>query len=110
MTCKDCIHYDICGRSMINSFDSIMDSCPHFKDKFKFIELPCQVGDTVWIIWQGFDEPKIRKDSVWCFTVFSDEIGYETDHLSGGVYGKNLFSTREDAEKALKEREKNEKT
>lgn len=41
MTCKDCVHHDICecaGR----------DICEDFKDKSRFIELPCKVGDTVY--------------------------------------------------------------
>ena len=57
MTCKDCIHYDVC-----NSWDSWndelyadgnSDKCRNyskFKDKSRIIELPCKVGDKVYVI------------------------------------------------------------
>ena len=46
MTCKDCIHYDIC----LGAFWALVGRvCDSFKDKSKFIELPCSVGDTVFI-------------------------------------------------------------
>lgn len=41
-TCKDCIHYDIC----LGAFgDWLPKICDSFKDKSRFIELPCSVGD-----------------------------------------------------------------
>lgn len=47
MTCKDCIYYDICN---IYKTDPIMNNCYktesyclNFKDKSKFIELPCKI-------------------------------------------------------------------
>lgn len=39
-TCKDCIHYDIC----LGAFGCcIYKTCDSFKDKSKFIELPCPI-------------------------------------------------------------------
>ena len=44
--CKDCIHYELC-----NYFYGILETthngmtCSMFKDKDKFIELPCAIGD-----------------------------------------------------------------
>ena len=43
MTCKDCIYYDVCD-------DYILTFCRGFKDKSRFIELPCKVGDTVYVL------------------------------------------------------------
>lgn len=69
MTCKDCIHYDVCHRRIdridflpvINgkiARSSIMfieckdveKHCEDFKDKTKTIKFPCKVGDTVYVI------------------------------------------------------------
>ena len=45
-TCEDCIHYDIC----LGAFGVLVNRiCDSFKDKSKFIELPCSVGDTVFL-------------------------------------------------------------
>ena len=47
MTCKDCIHYDVCvGRVAVGS-DKI---CSYFKDKSRIIELPCGIGDNIFYV------------------------------------------------------------
>lgn len=91
MTCKDCYHYDVCHRR-INSIDflpvikgkvsisSIMykecddveKHCLHFKDKSRFVELPCKVWDTFFIISQRLEKGKyteyfIDERQVSCF-------------------------------------------
>lgn len=46
MTCIDCIHYDLCeirNKSISANPLKCGYKCPHFKDKSKFIELPCKV-------------------------------------------------------------------
>lgn len=48
MTCKDCIHYEVCEENHQVSnegttFDFVTDSakhCKHFKDKSEYIALP----------------------------------------------------------------------
>lgn len=48
MTCKDCIHCELCdmyskfGITDVNEYDTTI--CGLFKDKSKLIELPCKVG------------------------------------------------------------------
>lgn len=44
-TCKDCIHCTPCGLAP----ETPVNGCEWFKDKSKFIELPCSVGD--YCIW-----------------------------------------------------------
>ena len=49
MTCKDCIHYEVCQykyniMSKLKN-DDVQKYCLNFKDKSKFIEMPCEVGD-----------------------------------------------------------------
>lgn len=93
MTCKDCIHNEMCYGT--HTDDS--PTCCDFKDKSRYIELPCKVGDTVYQT-DGLRiyESKIRK------------VIYDTDFISFDerAIGKSVFITREKAEKALKEREK----
>lgn len=59
MTCKDCLHYEACDLNdslMMNESHSHLmpcDHCPTFKDRSRFVELPCKPGDTVYEIeWQ----------------------------------------------------------
>lgn len=54
MTCQDCVHYDVCwrikevetGNPMITSYHI----CRAFKDKSRFIELSCNVGDKYYTV------------------------------------------------------------
>lgn len=56
MTCKDCIHYELCEVQAFNGFNKNWDPekdwkhCGVFKDKSKYIKLPCKVGDTVYVV------------------------------------------------------------
>ena len=47
--CKDCIKADVCKHKANLDKDPIIgvsiEQCEHFKDRSKFIELPCKVGD-----------------------------------------------------------------
>ena len=109
--CENCYHHDIC----IFHGASGCERCMQYKDKSLIVELPCKVGDEVWII---FDDTK-TVESRWilsikmnknritltftngsCFTIWS---GYCEDY-----FGESIFLTREEAEKALRERENNE--
>lgn len=50
MTCKECIHNDICEK--LRPIECCMDiTCSHFKNKANFVELPCpcDVGNTVYV-------------------------------------------------------------
>lgn len=56
MTCKDCMYYFLCANSLTDNYienmleKSVDDNCIYFKDKSKIIELPCKVGDTVYVV------------------------------------------------------------
>lgn len=126
--CKDCIHYDLCLNLSdlgLCTFDEdeceIFDECGTFKEKSRFIELPCKVGDVVYIICDGeISEQKVNRI---CFDGLKSNIetlcphyfdceygdpcmvdvevceGYYSDYL----FGKDVFLTREEAEKKLEE-------
>ena len=116
MTCKDCIHYEICDPyvSSNESFPEV-NGCKCFKDKSRYIETPCKVGDKVYSVVKsyhinestvvGFHLGKfpdlrghIRKEYLVCYT------SYVLRHIDIEQIGKTVFFTREEAEKALAER------
>lgn len=133
MTCKDCIHYEVCGNKLETKEQSRHNDnyiCCNFKNKFLFIVLPCKVGDIVYIITECSCEDI---DGVHTECEF---YGYGTDDrictIPNGAkcpyqyrvvecvatdmnilafarrLSKTVFLTKEEAEKALKEREQNE--
>lgn len=124
MTCKDCIYYSGCS-GILNDFgmrlNPAREVCDRFKDRFRFVELPCKVGDTVYRIcpvrkgegcnccpWEycechdiGFQNDKqnsIREGQANNFAWILKRLPY---------FGKIYFITRKAAEQALKEREAN---
>lgn len=107
MTCKDCIHGNICKNEQY--FDWSYD-CRDFKDKSKFIELPCKIGEKTYKI-----------DAISCVECKCDDIlecitrgcpqtikchTFSCDDISR--FGKIVFLTKEEAEKALKGASKND--
>ena len=108
MTCKDCVHYKPC-------FYANIDTCGMFKDKSKFIELPCKVGDTVYVICGWVSEYKVERleyDGVFIWAELVNESYNAEDRTTKRCISfdlnKTVFLTREAAEAALKEREQSE--
>ena len=61
MTCKDCVHYSVCvARTHENTL------CDHFKNKANFIELPCKVGDGIWVV---------EEDDITCYMFLAKSKG-----------------------------------
>ena len=141
MICKDCIHYEVCGGFTPTDLDTdVFDYCREgrtdeipdiewrcnsFKPKSRYIELPCAVGDTVYVIepctcYSRFyansckehfnDDKRIKallivprgthsyRAYASCFKLF--ERKFQLKHLN--KIGKTVFLTREEAERALK--------
>ena len=117
MTCNDCLHAEVCEEygevfSLIKG-----GKCSLFKDRSRFVKLPCKVGDTVY-----FDNVCIQSARVLAIyidaeggmldleiTAYSDNaLGFEKfinkDYKFEDI-GKHLFLKKEEAEQALKERE-----
>lgn len=121
MTCKDCIHYDVCSdfmqyRADWNKHHNEVDKvCDNFKDKSRFSELPCKVGDAVYIISHG----RVKKCEVVFVGISADDkcsyFGFVENYADGSfkrsysmvfaVLGQSVFLTREEAEAKLKEDE-----
>lgn len=118
MTCKDCVHQEACF-DWCRGFVETTELCEHFKDKSKFIELPCKVGDKVWFIkfmWNYAKQPipamvcgikTFSSSGTFTFTALTDENNVARSFINQDI-GKTVFLTYEAAEKALKEREQND--
>lgn len=120
--CENCYHNEMCqamedcsGLTRIPA-----DFCDYYKDKSLIVELPCRVGDTVYYINKRF-HIALHTNSIYEATVVRIVI---TDKFTSAViqihnengcteipdikdFGKTVFLSREEAENALKEREKN---
>ena len=112
-SCKDCINYDVCSNNGANCDRA--NHCEMFKDRNRFVELPCKVGDTIYEITERKRNGKWNKVIVER-VVNGIEIGRSgfMTVICGTTItvflfdlGKTVFLTREEAEKALKERENN---
>ena len=122
-TCKDCLHIEVCKDSLGNTkhYDNVIaagnveELCAFFKDRSKFVELPCKVGDTVYML-------VTRKTKAFEVKSKNGEMKKEINHhtfikktcftksnLFDVIerFGKTAFLTKEEAEKALAERSEN---
>jgi hypothetical protein len=111
-TCKDCIHYEVCeyiddGIQLCCVGDKL---CELFKDKDRFIELPCAVGDTVYCVVSSFIGKTSRRkkaikpkviDFIFTLPFMAESNG---TILKERDFGKTVFLTKEDAEAELKKR------
>ncbi len=108
-TCKvNCLHYEACKATYKELTGGIgtggnAEYCKYFKDRSKFIELPCKVGDTVWM-WDYKKEiysSEIEEIMVDCRGfMFDAGVIFRDRHI-----GERVFLSKEEAEQALKERD-----
>ena len=86
MTCKDCIHYDLCrscsriqlgwhGNS-VHYVENIEEICKDFKDRSRFVELPCKVVERYYI---DIDQAKTVSDML---LTISQNFEYNGDNSS----------------------------
>ena len=124
--CIDCIHFDMCAdlhayykgvdKERVIAFMSDGHSdkleCGHYKDKSLCVELPCKVGDTVYI--SDFAEvmEAFASNIKMFFNYLTKEIENVVDlriignfsiHKNFEDFGKTVFLTKEEAERKLKE-------
>ena len=105
-SCNDCLHVKICQKTrIIDPTHNYAIECNDFKDRSRFVELPCERGDLVYFI----KARRVMADIVSKFTI--DRCGVMLQRVNGynlgytDQLGKKIFLTREEAEQALKERE-----
>lgn len=97
--------------------ETIQEMCRDFKDKSKYIELPCKVGDMVYCIAGNI----IFKSKIHCIS-FGGRFGfdegqihiydYDKDNASMPLsyFGKRIFFTKSEAEQKLKELKNGDKS
>lgn len=122
MTCKACIHYEACNKVNTKLGLPTTDSlgfekyCGCFADKSRYIELPCKVGDTVYVTVHPYTFLPLKKVVEGeVVSIHKHEFGlfirvlFDTKKINGcadyekWTWGERLFFTNEDAERALKE-------
>ena len=122
-SCKDCVHVEACceknlhvvvGMNIIPRFKykRIEQECKNFKDRSRFVELPCKVGDTLFVPTRNL----VSEYKIVSFHVCGEGIWYRTNVIKGiltrlisdnvEIIGETVFLTREEAERALKLKER----
>lgn len=121
-TCADCVHVEVCSEKNLHvavgmnitprfKYKRIEQECEHFKDRSRFVDLPCVAGEYVYVIEPIFGksiEHTIRRRKIKSIEPHAEIKyygGWIHDFLSG--FGRYIFSTYEEAKQALKEREEN---
>ena len=120
--CKECLHYDVCcqwvKKESVDNINKVRKgklSCPHYKDKSLFVELPCAVGDIVHRVSfvnkkvetlkvEGFNR-NLASWKVHCTHLIPTWRGNKKEHIyfSFSQIGKTVFLTEEEAKAKLKE-------
>ena len=113
MTCKDCLHVDVCYMAEHYGADLTEDGqeydCYQFQNKSRFVELPCKIGDTVWAL-RHFHSCLIPQKSTVSEMYFTRDMKLHitVKYIGRGIWGEKIFPTCEDAEAALRKEEENE--
>lgn len=79
----------------------------------KLIHLPCKIGDTVYVKMQfgGYAEARVRDYSYFIscgFCVVVTSIKFDKQNIPFSEFGKTVFLTRDEAERALDSSEKSD--
>ena len=114
-SCNECLHKEACNHWLqkdnkhLGAVEGFI--CEHFKDRSKFVELPCKAGDIIYEICER------RKSGEWKKIVV-ERVVHSIDVGIGGSMvarcgttisvflsgiGKTVFLTRESVEKALED-------
>ena len=98
--CENCYHAEICKKYPNTGLPPKMrderlgEGCEHFKDKSLIVELPCKANDTLYTF-------SAIARSVISFN--APDIHWIIDSVN--EFGKTVFLSYRDAERALNERE-----
>lgn len=126
MTCKDCVHYEACKMILLSAYPDVTEveikqtvnnstECVQFKDKSRFVELPCTVGDRLYYANKTLNEVceatvvridinYIEEPYIWLTLDYLTSRVGKCRHrgIADLMLNKTLFFTYEEAEKALK--------
>lgn len=110
-SCKDCLSCKVCYRTQVEGIPECTEvrDCPHFKDRNRFVELPCKVGDKVYYI-TGLSRKIIKPAIVKEITINCNgvsKLSVETNALVfESPFVSTFYLTKEEAERALNSSEK----
>lgn len=111
--CENCYHAKVCGNYPNTGIPEksrqrlLNKGCENFKDKSLIVELPCRVGDDLYWI-SDENEVKCQRNAIVGIVV--KDSGFEvldTDGNIDKIGTRYTYLTREEAERALEECEKN---
>lgn len=102
-TCKDCLHIGICPNL---NHETVADKCPDFKDRSRFVELPCKVGDHVFRLC-GTKKTRYVAERIVSSVTLCGNGSWSILSTAYDALGKTVFLTREEAEAELARRTDN---
>ena len=115
-SCKDCLHDEACSVFAGDLGEDGAEKCICFKDRNRFVELPCKVGDTMYILTNdsptGIEESQVKKIELikmqsktkirLTVPCVYDDWGSAQWEIGVNDFGKTAFLTRKEAERELK--------
>lgn len=117
--CTDCVHYELClhqekfliehnRKDLIRRYGfglSEPEICCNFRDRSRFVELPCKAGDIVYLITDGDVSPvhidRVRIDE---YSIMFDWYNSHTNEVGSFnliEIGRHIYLSGEEAEQAL---------
>lgn len=117
-TCKDCLHYRVCKFHIDEETKMTVNECEHFKDRSKFVELPCEIGSKVFVspdYGEHFHKATLYgRNEKGSFLVFvnDNELTEDEKHIVSSPMIKMFYDcflklySKEEAEQILIERER----
>ena len=111
--CENCIHHGICDENRERNHRISNSVCKHFKDKDLIAELPCKVGEILYVIDYDCDSERSYIEKVKChsieicdeddISIYCETIESQYDTYIPDDFGEVIFRTREEAEAVFKE-------
>ena len=104
--CKDCLHFEACKYMYEAAFVNQLfpfgtcdfGTCDQYKDRSRFVELPCKVGDAVY-----------ETDGIRIYPHQIKKLIFDVGHIAfdESAIGTSILLTREEAEAELARRTAN---
>lgn len=94
MTCKDCLHYEVCNYYIDEETSMTVAECQYFSNRSEWVKLPCKVGDT---LYQCDAAGRIYEITVTGIIYNTSAVAFDERAI-----GKLVFLTKEEAEKSGK--------
>lgn len=101
--CKDCICFGICKRGFPWADGKGGGWCEDFKDKSTFIEVPCKIGQTAWIIRNFKGTIRPYAGTIDALNINKDmQLIVNVKYLGCGLWGEKVFPSEAAALEAIK--------